>query len=151
MEKHASIVKVGAHTLKASIVKGAHPLRRSQIAIYRQSSAYKVRLQHGFLNNTVYFGTRICLFSTKSLLRLHGFLLTRLFLRCLKKQRKQRTDNFQFDKVLRASVVIVTFVNDKWNLFCIKVVYRNLSSSPFHLIYFFVVGKIAFICFVLFD
>ena len=109
-----------------------------------------------FYNNTVFGITRfilvlICTFSTKSLLRLHGFLLTRLFLRCLKKQRKQRTDNFQLDKVLWASVVIVTFVNDKWNLFCIKVVYRNLSSSPFHLIYFFVVGKLAFICFVLFD
>ena len=35
--------------------------------------------QHGFLNNTVYSGTLICPFSTKSLLHLHGFLLTRLF------------------------------------------------------------------------
>ena len=34
-----------------------------------------VRL-HSFLNNTVYFGTLICPFRTKSLLHLHGFLLT---------------------------------------------------------------------------
>ena len=34
---------------------------------------------HGFLNNTVYFGTLICPFSTKSLLCLHSFLITRLF------------------------------------------------------------------------
>ena len=34
---------------------------------------------HGFLNNTAYFGTLICPFSNKSLLRLHGFLLTRFF------------------------------------------------------------------------
>ena len=39
----------------------------------------------------VYFGTLICPLSTKSLLRLHGFLLTRLFLQSLKKQHKQRT------------------------------------------------------------
>ena len=45
----------------------------------------------GFLNSTVYFGTLICPFSTKSLLRLHGFLLTRLLFKSLKKQRKQRT------------------------------------------------------------
>ena len=44
-----------------------------------------------FLNNTVYFGTLICPFSTKSLLRLHSFLLTRLFFQSLKKPRKQRT------------------------------------------------------------
>ena len=37
-----------------------------------------------FLNNTVYFGTLICPFSTKSLLRLHGFLLTWLFFQSLK-------------------------------------------------------------------
>ena len=58
---------------------------------YRQSSAYTVLWQHGFLNNTVYFGTLICPLSTKSLLRLHGFLLTRLFFQSLKKLRKQRT------------------------------------------------------------
>ena len=35
----------------------------------------------------------------------------------------------------KCSLVIVTFVNDKWKLFCIKV-NRNEVSSPFHLIYF---------------
>ena len=44
-----------------------------------------------FSNNTVYFGILICPFSTKSLLHLHGFLLTRLFFQSLKKQHKQRT------------------------------------------------------------
>ena len=39
----------------------------------------------------VYFGTLICPFSTKSLLRLHGFLHTLLFFQSLKKQHKQRT------------------------------------------------------------
>ena len=39
---------------------------------YRQSSAYTVLYQHGFLNYTVYFGALICPFSTKSLLHLHG-------------------------------------------------------------------------------
>ena len=43
------------------------------------------------LNNTVYFGTLICPVKTKSLLRLHGFLLTQLFFQSLKKQHKQRT------------------------------------------------------------
>ena len=43
-----------------------------------------------FLNNTVYFGTLICPFSTKSLLRLHGFLLTWLFFQSLKKQKFRR-------------------------------------------------------------
>ena len=42
-------------------------------------------------NNTVYFGTLISPFSTKSLLCLHGFLLTQLFFQSLKKQRNQRT------------------------------------------------------------
>ena len=46
---------------------------------------------HGFLNNMIYFGTLICPFSTKSLFRLHGFLLTRFFFQSLKKHRKQRT------------------------------------------------------------
>ena len=32
-------------------------------SMYRQSSAYTVLKQHGFLNNTVYFGTLICPFS----------------------------------------------------------------------------------------
>ena len=58
---------------------------------YRQSSTYMVFYQHGFLNNTVYFGTLICPLSTKLLLRLHSLLLTRLFFQSLKKQRKQRT------------------------------------------------------------
>ena len=53
----------------------------------RQSSAYTVLQQHGFLNKTVYFGTLVSPFSTKSLLRLHGFLLTQLFFQSLKKQR----------------------------------------------------------------
>ena len=44
----------------------------------------------------VYFGTLICPFSTKSLLHLHGFLLTRLFFQSLKKQGKQRTACMQF-------------------------------------------------------
>ena len=39
----------------------------------------------------VNFGTLICPFSTKSLLRLHGFLLTWLFFQSLKNPRKQRT------------------------------------------------------------
>ena len=34
---------------------------------------------HGFLNSTIYFGTLICPFSTKSLLRLPGLVLTRFF------------------------------------------------------------------------
>ena len=38
----------------------------------------------------VYLGTLICPFSTKSLLRLHGFLLTWLIFQSLKKQCKQR-------------------------------------------------------------
>ena len=37
-----------------------------------------------FLSKMVYFGTPICPFSTKSLLHLHGFLLTRLFFQSLK-------------------------------------------------------------------
>ena len=44
----------------------------------------------------VYFGTLICPFSTKSLLRLHGFLLTRLFFQSLKKQRKQKTPLYMY-------------------------------------------------------
>ena len=44
-----------------------------------------------YRNKTVYFGALICPFSTKSLLRLHSFLLTRLFVQSLKKQRKQKT------------------------------------------------------------
>ena len=59
--------------------------------IYRQSSTYTVLYRHVFLNNTVYFGTLISPFSTKSLLRLHSFLLTRLFFQSLKKQYNQRT------------------------------------------------------------
>ena len=39
----------------------------------------------------VYFSNLICPFSTKSLLRLHGFLLTQLFFQSLKKHRKQKT------------------------------------------------------------
>ena len=39
----------------------------------------------------VYFGALICPFSTKSLLRLHGFQLTWLFFQGLQKPRKQRT------------------------------------------------------------
>ena len=59
--------------------------------MYRQSSAYTVLSQQGFLNSTVYFGTLNCPFSTKSLLCLHGFLLTRLFFQNIKKTCKQRT------------------------------------------------------------
>ena len=51
-----------------------------------------------FSNNTVFKTTRfilvhtlICPFSTKSLLRLHGFLLKQLFFQSLKKLRKQRS------------------------------------------------------------
>ena len=62
----------------------AGSLLTSEQCLYRQSSAYRVLYQHCFLNNTVYFGTLICPFSTKSLLRLHGFLLTRLFFQSLK-------------------------------------------------------------------
>ena len=67
---------------------------RKNFSMYRQSSTYTVLKQHGFLNNTVYFGTLICPFSTKSLFRLHGFLLTRLIFQSLKvskKTRKERT------------------------------------------------------------
>ena len=41
--------------------------------------------------NTACFGTLVCPFITKSLLLLHGFLLTWLFFQSLKKQGKQRT------------------------------------------------------------
>ena len=72
---------------------------------YRQSSAYTVLYQHGFLNNTVYFGTLIYPLSTKSLLRLHGFLLKWFFFQSLEKQRKQRTPCTIFD-------LIFTRIND---------------------------------------
>ena len=46
------------------------------VTTFYTSSAYTVLSLHGFLSNTVYFTTIICPFSTKSLLRLHGFLHT---------------------------------------------------------------------------
>ena len=53
---------------------------------YRQSSALMVgSLTTRFLDNTVYFRTLICPFSTKSLLCLRGFLHTQLFFQSLKK------------------------------------------------------------------
>ena len=84
-------------------------------AIYRQSSAYTVLQQHGFLNNTVYFGTLICPFSTKLLLRLHGFLLTQLFFQSLEKLCKQRTPcicKFAFPRTTRILVVLLA-ISDK--------------------------------------
>ena len=53
---------------------------------------YKI-LKHGFLNNTVYFDTLICPFSTKSLLCLHCFLLkyTVVFPKSQKTALNQRT------------------------------------------------------------
>ena len=72
-----------------------------RFSYYRQSSAYTVLKQHGFLNNTVYFGTLICPFSTKSLLHLHGFLLTQLFFQSLKKQHKHKLVSQSKIRILR--------------------------------------------------
>ena len=63
---------------------------------------------HDFLNNTIYFCTLICPFRTKSLLRLHGFLLTGLFFQSLKKQGKQRTP-FCFQDLLHTVQFIKLF------------------------------------------
>ena len=46
---------------------------------YVECQDQEVLRLHGFLNNTVYFGTLMCPFSTKSLLRLRSFLLTWFF------------------------------------------------------------------------
>ena len=46
---------------------------------YVECQDQEVLRLRGFLNNTVYFGTLMCPFSTKSLLRLRSFLLTWFF------------------------------------------------------------------------
>ena len=64
-----------------------------------------VLLEHGFLNNTVYFGTLICPFSTKSLVRLHGFALTQLLFQSLKNRVHKQRLFHDFSKYLEISSV----------------------------------------------
>ena len=92
--------------------------------------AYRVLYQHRFLNNTVYFGTLICPFSTKSLLCLHGFLLTQLIFQSLKKPYKQRIPciyifmEVHFGKISKQNFINCDRVNfEKMNL---QLLHRNI-------------------------
>ena len=79
-------------TVQVGKVKSKCPLcKYTDRCKYRHSSAYTVFKIMRFILGLAYFGTLIWPFSTKSLLRFHGFLLTKLFFQSLKRQRKQKT------------------------------------------------------------
>ena len=98
MEKTEETGNVGwtvqcRHSISKAVQESAHLYNEWQTHLVGTGSPPLTRFSNnraGFLNDTIYFGTLICPFSTKSLLRLHGCLLTQLFFLSLKKQRKQR-------------------------------------------------------------